>query len=88
MRRLVEGTLPALADGNATVRIDVEKDIVPAFAFEPITKRHCISIVLSRMTQKNARHDNFPIGTLVLRDNLDENSGDDQNVKRRPVAKS
>jgi hypothetical protein len=45
------------------VRIDVEKDIVPAFAFEPTTKRHGIGIVLGRMTQKNARHDSFPDGT-------------------------
>ena len=54
--RLVEGTFPALAGGDPPVRIDVEKNVVPAFAIQPIAKRHRLDIVRARMAKKDTRH--------------------------------
>ncbi len=55
-RRLVERPLPAFTRGDASVRIDIEEDIVPTFTLQPITKCDRLDVIRTRMAQENARH--------------------------------
>ena len=54
-RRIFERTRPALAGGNAALRIDIEKNIVllaPAFANKPVPYRNRPVVVLARMADE------------------------------------
>jgi hypothetical protein len=48
--------LPALARRDASVRIEIEEDVVPPFARQPIAKRDRLEIVPAGMTEENVGH--------------------------------
>src|ERR1039458_5100863 len=58
--RFVESALPPFSCRYAAIRIDIKKNIFPAFTLQPIAKCNGLGIVLARMAQKNARHDHRP----------------------------
>ncbi len=60
--RLVEGALPSLSGRYAAIRIDIEKNIVPAFTLEPIAQCDRLDIICARMAQKETRHATVPGG--------------------------
>ena len=49
---LVQCPLPALAGLNAALRIEVEKNVVPAFRLEPVAKGNRFGIVGARMAEE------------------------------------
>src|SRR5262245_56157256 len=53
--RLVQRPLPAFAGDNPALRIEIEKNIVPAGRGKPIPQCHRCAVVNTRMAQKNPR---------------------------------
>ena len=47
--------LPAFSRRNATLRIEIEEDIFPAFRGEPVAQRDRLEIVLARMAEEYSR---------------------------------
>ena len=55
----MQRALPALAGGNAALRIEIKEDFVlPAVRREPVAQGDGLGVVGARMAQKDARHTN------------------------------
>jgi hypothetical protein len=56
VRLLVQRPLPALARRDAAIRVEIEEDVVPAFAREPIAQSDGLEIVVGGMAEEDAGH--------------------------------
>ena len=56
-RRFVERAFPPLARRDAALGIEVEEEIVPALARQPVAQRDGLGVIRARMTEKNPRHE-------------------------------
>src|SRR5262249_31329163 len=52
--RGAERLLPPFAGSNSTFRIEVEKDVVPAFPLHPVAKRHRLSVLGARVAHEDS----------------------------------
>jgi hypothetical protein len=55
-RLLVQRPLPALARRDAAIGVEIEEDVVPALAREPVAQGDRLEIVLGGMAEENAGH--------------------------------